>query len=62
MGKSKVDMYVVGPVQTNCYFVVNDETKEMIIIDPGAMAKQLAERIRKDGYQPVAIPCLLVLE
>ena len=55
MGKSKVDMYVVGPVQTNCYFVVNDETKEMIIIDPGAMAKQLAERIRKDGYQPVAI-------
>ena len=55
MGKSKVDMYVVGPVQTNCYFVVNDETKEMIIIDPGAMAKQLAERIRRDGYQPVAI-------
>ena len=55
MGKSKVDMYVVGPVQTNCYFVVNDETKEMIIIDPGAMAKQLAERIRKDEYQPVAI-------
>ena len=49
MGKAKVDMYVVGPVQTNCYFVVNDETKEMIIIDPGAMAKQLAERIRKDG-------------
>ena len=55
MGKSRVDMYVVGPVQTNCYFVVNDETKEMSIIDPGAMAKQLAERIRKDGYQPVAI-------
>ena len=55
MGKAKVDMYVVGPVQTNCYFVVNDETKEMIIIDPGAMAKQLAERIRRDGYQPVAI-------
>lgn len=55
MGKAKIDMYVVGPVQTNCYFVINDETKEMVIIDPGASAKQLAERVRKDGYQPVAI-------
>lgn len=55
MGKSKIDMYVVGPVQTNCYFVINEETKEMVIIDPGASAKQLADRVRKDGYTPVAI-------
>lgn len=55
MGKMKVDHYVVGPVQTNCYFAVNTETNEILIIDPGADAKELANRIRFDGYTPVAI-------
>ena len=27
MAPLKVEQYVVGPVQTNCYFAVNDETK-----------------------------------
>ncbi|MDY3796372.1 MAG: MBL fold metallo-hydrolase, partial [Agathobacter sp.] len=41
MGKMKINQYVVGPVQTNCYFVINEETNEMIVIDPGASAKAL---------------------
>lgn len=41
MAPLKVEQYVVGPVQTNCYFAVNDETKEMILIDPGANADLL---------------------
>ena len=55
MGKLKVDQYVVGQVQTNCYVVVNSETKECLIVDPGAAAVQLAERIRRDEYKPVAV-------
>lgn len=55
MGKMKINQYVVGPVQTNCYFVINEETNEMIVIDPGASAKALADKARKDGYTPVAI-------
>jgi glyoxylase-like metal-dependent hydrolase (beta-lactamase superfamily II) len=55
MGKLKVDHYVVGPVQTNCYVAVNSDTKECFVVDPGAAASQLAERIRKDGYTPVAV-------
>lgn len=55
MGKMKINHYVVGPVQTNCYFVVNDETKEMICIDPGASANKLAEIARKEGFKPVAV-------
>ena len=51
----KINHYVVGMVQTNCYIVINDETKECFIIDPGASGKQLAERIRQDGLTPVAI-------
>ena len=46
---------MVGPVQTNCYFAINDETKELIIIDPGYSPKQLAERVRQEGCTPVAI-------
>lgn len=46
---------MVGQVQTNCYVVINEENKECFIIDPGASAKQLAERIRKDELTPVAV-------
>ena len=38
MSPLKVEQFVVGPVQTNCFFAVNDDTKEMLIIDPGAEA------------------------
>ena len=55
MAKLKINHYVVGPVQTNCYFAINDETKELIIIDPGYSPKQLAERVRQEGCTPVAI-------
>ena len=55
MAKLKINHYVVGPVQTNCYFAINDETKELIIIDPGHSPKQLAERVRQEGCTPVAI-------
>jgi glyoxylase-like metal-dependent hydrolase (beta-lactamase superfamily II) len=55
MSKLKVNQYVVGPVQTNCYFVMNEETRELIIVDPGARPKELAERVRREGKKPVAI-------
>ena len=45
MVNMKIDHFVVGPVQTNCYFVTNIKTKEMIIIDPGACANQLAKKV-----------------
>ena len=51
----KINHYVVGQVQTNCYIVINEENKECFIIDPGASAKQLAERIRKESFTPVAV-------
>lgn len=55
MGKLKVYQYVVGPVQTNCYFAVNEETKELLVIDPGASAAQLAGQVRKEELKPAAI-------
>jgi glyoxylase-like metal-dependent hydrolase (beta-lactamase superfamily II) len=55
MGKLKIDQQVVGIVQTNCYFAVNTETKETLVIDPGASAQQLSEKIRQEELTPVAI-------
>lgn len=55
MAPMKVESYVVGPVQTNCYFAINDETKETLIIDPGAEAGRLAEILEKEQLKPVAV-------
>ena len=49
MAPLSIQIYVVGPVQTNCYFAINDDTKEVLIIDPGASAKQLAEKVKEQG-------------
>ena len=55
MAPLSIQIYVVGPVQTNCYFAINNDTKEVLIIDPGASAKQLAEKVKEQGLKPVAI-------
>ena len=55
MAPLSIQIYVEGPVQTNCYFAINDDTKEVLIIDPGASAKQLAEKVKEQGLKPVAI-------
>lgn len=46
---------VVGPVMTNCYFLQNKETTELILVDPGAEAERISRMIEKLGKKPVAI-------
>ena len=55
MTAMSIQMYVVSVCATNCYFVINDDTREVLIIDPGASAKQLAEKVVESGLKPVAI-------
>lgn len=55
MVQIRVEQYVVGPVQTNCYFAVNEETGEALIVDPGASAGKLAEIIGEEKLKPAAI-------
>lgn len=55
MSKIRINHYVVGMVQTNCYTVINSESKKCFIIDPAASRKQLAEKIRQDNLTPVAV-------
>ncbi|TYR82421.1 MBL fold metallo-hydrolase [Priestia megaterium] len=44
----------LGPIQTNCYLVVNDQ-KECLIFDPGGEGKKLVQLIHKHQYKPLAI-------
>ncbi len=50
-----VEMYVVGQVQTNCYFVGNEETKELLIVDPGDMGSALIQKVKEGNWNLVAI-------
>ena len=51
----KIEHFIVGVVGTNCYFAINEDTKECLVIDPGDNAGKLAEKIKAGGYTPVAI-------
>lgn len=55
MTEIKVESYVVSDFGTNCYFVINPETKEMLIVDPGDNATMLAAKIEDEQLKPVAI-------
>ena len=55
MSKMELIQYVVGPISTNCYFIVNKDTKETVIVDPGDEAELLIDRIDLQNLKPVAI-------
>lgn len=51
----KIKNLVLGPVSTNCYFLINEQTKETIIIDPADNAQRICEKISGEQLMPVAI-------
>ncbi len=55
MGKCKIERHLCGSVGTNCYFIVNTQTKEIIIVDPADNAPMLKGKVQAGDYKPVAI-------
>ena len=51
----KVERFVLGPLGTNCYLIENEETKELVIVDPASCPKNLRDHISEIGYTPKAI-------
>ena len=47
MAGLRVEQYVVGPVMTNCYLAVNENTNEALVIDPGDAADMLIKKIKE---------------
>lgn len=46
---------VVGPVYTNCYFLMNQETGELLIVDPGDMPEKITAMVEAMQAAPTAI-------
>lgn len=53
--QTEVLRYIVGPVCTNCYLLVNHKTGELLVVDPGDRAQLIEKQIEKTGAKPVAI-------
>lgn len=51
----RIKSYVLGPVQTNCYMIVNPDTKECVIIDPAVCSDSMVRDITEEGLIPKAI-------
>ena len=44
-----LEKLALGPFQTNCYIIASEVTKEGMIIDPGAEAKEILESVKNLG-------------
>lgn len=51
----KVLRLVVGQLQSNCYLVIDQETLEGVIIDPGDDAEYIMNKIQEEGMKPQRI-------
>lgn len=51
----KIGRMVVGPVSTNCYFVYDENTRNTLVIDPGAKGGELYDRLKDNGLDIKAI-------
>lgn len=51
----RIEKFSVGILGTNCYLVINEETREMAVIDPGSYSKKFAEYIKEEKLKPAAI-------
>ena len=55
MSQIKLEIHPVGMLSTNCYFLINKDTGECAVVDPGDNADGLEEALRRSGYNPIAI-------
>ncbi len=51
----KVQSFTVGPLQENCYLIVDDSTAKAVLVDPGDEADRLAHAVEASGAQLTAI-------
>ena len=47
----KITRYVLGPVQTNCYLLECEKTKDAVLIDPGEKDDKLLEYITENNLK-----------
>jgi hydroxyacylglutathione hydrolase len=53
----QIKIYTLGELQTNCYLIFDEITKEGFIIDPADDANFLSEQILQLGIKPLCMVC-----
>ena len=51
----KIEKFVLGSMGTNCYLLINEESKELVMVDPATCPDYLVSHIKSNGYTPKAI-------
>ncbi len=51
----KIEKFVLGSMGTNCYLLINEETKEFVMVDPATCPDYLVSHVKSNGYIPKAI-------
>ena len=51
----KIHTIPVGPLETNCYLVEDERSKETLIIDPGDDAEKILKEIKVHALKPVFV-------
>ena len=55
MQKMRIVTMQLGMLATNCYLVINEETGELVIIDPAGEADRILARVRQMKARPMAV-------
>lgn len=42
----KIQTFPLGPMGTNCYFLINENDRSAVIVDPGANAQKIIEKVK----------------
>lgn len=51
----KIEKFVLGSMGTNCYLLINEETKELVVVDPATCPNYLISHVKSNGYIPKAV-------
>ncbi len=43
--------FAVGPIESNCYIIGDEQTKEAAVVDPGAEGARIVKRLEQMGLQ-----------
>lgn len=51
----KIEKFVLGALQTNSYLILNEDTKEVLIVDPATCPDYVVSHVKSNGYVPKGI-------
>jgi hydroxyacylglutathione hydrolase len=55
MGKLVVEHLIVGPLQSNCFILGEEESGEAVVIDPGGDGESIMEALKRGEWKVVAV-------